>query len=220
MHLTGTLSWSSEKQSDSQQNFSWFEVWKPKCEEATSKRAVRRLYRQTGKVLVPETTAAGSENIGGEQVSDSSLAGSLPSQGGQITETFFNRGTEVCWAGTLYMQLPSQQGGRIVGAVCSHSMHLAEWWKGCKAVVYQYQPGAEWRLRAAQCSEGSGLETGHVIIAAQTEAPSLEGPPTGEGLLGEGISFPPSSHSITFRLIVTSFPLSYLIIFQMSLHFH
>ena len=35
---------------NSQQNLSWYEVWKAKCVEDTSKQAVRRFHRQMEKV--------------------------------------------------------------------------------------------------------------------------------------------------------------------------
>ena len=45
-HLTDLLN----NKVNSQQNFSWDEVWKPKCAKFASKLVVRRFYRQTGKV--------------------------------------------------------------------------------------------------------------------------------------------------------------------------
>ena len=87
---------------------------------------------------------------------------------GSAQRDFFKRAAEVCLAGTLHVQLPCQQGGRTVGAICSQSIHLGSLIKGVQSEVVSWpQPGTvvQFRVWDTDCCEGNGLGNVHLKLS-------------------------------------------------------
>ena len=86
---------------------------------------------------------------------------------------FFKRGAEASWAGTPHVQLPCQQGKRIVGTICAHLVKLGKLIKKVQSKVISWPQCscAEWRVQAVVCSEGSGLGTVHLRLSKARLSP-------------------------------------------------
>ena len=86
---------------------------------------------------------------------------------GAPRETFLKRGAEVCWAGSLHAQLRCQ-GGRIVDAVCFHTVHPSRLIKGVQSEVVSWpQTSAAAHSRDCRPQHGqrdSGLGTVHLRL--------------------------------------------------------